>query len=195
MAEKDLRSIDWPPALPWSGSEVTSSLDQAYGVVAARGWGAQKWYLDNHDGKKQLSKIFRGASSIAIGSAALFPAVAVANPDLGVATWGYVPLALAAGLYGADRVFGFSDAWMRYMVTAMKLASRLEVADVQWEARRASWGGSPPPPAEVEAALVFLIDLAAELSGLVSAETEQWANQIAGAMSALQAAAEAARTR
>jgi len=193
VAHEDLVSLEWPD-LDWSSEKVAASLDTAHAAVVARGKGARSWYLGNHKGKGRASKALRGISSICIGIAAVFPALSVANPSFHVATWGYVPLALAGGFYGADRVFGFSDAWMRYMVTAMRLGARLELADVQWEARRAARGTTPTPEA-VQADLEHLRGLAEDLSDLVTAETEQWAKQIGVAMTALQAAAEAAKGR
>jgi len=46
--------------------------------------------------------------------------------------YGYVSLALAAGLVGLDKYFGFSNAWMRYMLTQITLQQILDQFSIDW---------------------------------------------------------------
>ena len=187
----DLVLSEWPD-LDWSGGHAGESLQRAHAVVRGRGKAAMTWYLDHRTSKSWRSKAIRGTVALLVAVGAACPALALADPDLAISDYGYVALTLAAGIFGLDKVFGFSSSWMRYVATAMTIKARLERDDLEWEKLLAEVKGRPPTRAEVERCLDHLLGLTEELQAMVTNETRQWSGEIAAALVELQAAAAAA---
>jgi hypothetical protein len=90
--------------------------------------------------------------------------------------WGFVALALGAGVVLLDRSFGFSSSWTRYMTTATKIQRRVSSFQAEWAAQRVLWGNLLDEDlmlGSIRLAREFLDDFRA----IVEAETEQWATE------------------
>ncbi len=191
--DDDLQPLDWSPDLDWRPPTAAASLESARATVVEQGTVADAWYLAHHGKKATWAKAARFAIAATLAVGALFPALALANRDLDVASWGYIALAVAGGIYGIDRGMGYSSAWRRYMVTSARIKTRLARAALEWELLRAPLAGRHPTEDEVVERLRYLLGLTDELHRLVEAETDQWSAEFGEAPAALQAAIDAAK--
>jgi hypothetical protein len=91
--------------------------------------------------------------------------------------WASVALVLAAALIGSDRYFGFSSAWMRFMLSELKLNALVEDFGLAWHAERATWADGLPSDEQVERALASLREFVAAASGVVRDETSAWVTE------------------
>jgi hypothetical protein len=86
---------------------------------------AYDWYMSQRLPKARASRLLR-ALTISLGVlGTLFPFVALASRLQVNSDWGFLLLAMAGGCILADRSFGFSSSWMRYMTAALALQSAL----------------------------------------------------------------------
>jgi len=87
---------------------------------------------------------------------------------------GYIALALAAACVGADKFFGFSSGWMRYMLTQLSLQKALAEFQLGWMLLWADIDKQQPTPEQRKKILQYLIDFQAKLFTEINQETQTW---------------------
>ena len=114
--------------------DVLIKLDKLYQNTEEKARNAIEWFLRKKERPARYSR------SIRIW-AIIFTIIGGVSPILqGVqylsqfnfTQYGYIALALAAGLLGFDKYFGFSSAWMRYMLTQIALQQKLDNFHMDW---------------------------------------------------------------
>jgi len=82
-----------------------------------------QWYEKYRKGKRVASRLFRGLAIAAVAVGTLCPLIdaALKSPSWAFGQWGYVAFALAAAFVGADKFFGVSSSWMRFMLASLDL--------------------------------------------------------------------------
>ena len=90
---------------------------------------------------------------------------------------GYVLLGLAAASIGLDRFFGFSSAWMRYIMTALILEKSLSEFRMEWAMMVAKLAGSSPTTEQVQSMLQRVKEFVAYVDGKVEEETRDWVSE------------------
>src|ERR1035437_10538207 len=110
--------------LVWDSQDVSKSLQGLFLATVKQGESAIAWYRDNIKMKRIGSQILRSAAIVLASIGALLPLVgaAVSRFDqsntwktLVDAQWGYIAFATAAACVAADKFYGFSSGWIRYM--------------------------------------------------------------------------------
>ena len=130
------------------------------------------WYLREKESKKRASKALRALSLLMAVGGGVVPLTAAAglgsNPSAG-----YVLLALAGGLQVADRYFGYSEAWSRYVAVAMKCNALSIQLQVEWSRIAAC-----TPGGHEDGTWQLLAMHAGLLGEVVSSETADWSNSL-----------------
>jgi conflict system pore-forming effector with SLATT domain len=178
--------MDELATLSWQPGHRAESLDvlarQALGQVR----GAAAWY-DLRRGQKRLWALALRLGAILLFSiAGLLPLLSQVFTDNGKPViqpvWASVALALAAALVGLDRYFGFSSAWMRFMLSQLSLKSLGDDFELAWQAERSAWPDGEPTAEQLSHALESVRHLVATADGMVRDETSAWVTEFQGAL-------------
>ncbi len=173
-------------AVSWQTEEIPAAL-ATVGQYVEHGITRQiEWYY----AKKRLTSVLsRGLRLLAIfcaGAGGLVPLAASAFPVLlneQTSHWlnfgqlDYLLLALAAACAAADRFFGISTAWMRYMTTAMALEAIRERHRLGWTHQLARLRGRPPSGGEIDRLFQAAKETMFRAREHVQSETMAWVEE------------------
>lgn len=195
--ESDKKSIE---SLSWDAASVAVSLDKVRAYVEAEALKAMGWYLTAKRSKARMSQAIRMAAIVATALAGLLPIVITLWPALGggsnagstvnTGLWSSLLVGLAAALLGADRAFGFSTGWIRYILTASVIRKSLEEFRLDW-ALLVAKAGAAPTPAQIEELLHRARDFRLAIEGHVIQETKDWATEFQNSLAQLEKDAKA----
>jgi hypothetical protein len=162
------------------------TVDRRESLVELFAWAEQRtqqtidWYLWRKTGRAAWSKVWRGGAILLGVAGGLTPLLHAAYADAPSSEWGFLLLGLAGGFVLADRIFGLSSSWTRFMRTQAALQAdlaRAQTAYLSWQTRNGD--------AEVvtEDAAKELVGIATELiektTAAVFQETASWADDLA----------------
>ncbi len=175
---KDITPSEFGP-FDWSESGRTKSLDQLYATLAEEAHSSMAWYGRAKRPKSRWARVLRVAQIALVALSGLYPlALQILGnrlpPPWNAAAWATVLLVLAAALVGLDRFFGFSRGWMRYMRAQFDLLQLLEMFQIEWETRRASWGGGTPNEKQLADVLEVARRFIEEMKKTLRSETNEW---------------------
>jgi hypothetical protein len=162
-------------------------IRELVGQAIARAEADIRWY-EKHARKKAFASRTCRYLGILLGVAGglcpLLPVSFVAGwlaaepmqVEVGIKSFGFILLALAAGIVLLDRVFGYSASWMRYKLAQMKLEYALERYRIQTSGILAADGDSPD--SELATAVFRATEeFSTTVSGIVLNETEAWISE------------------
>ncbi|MEV4630265.1 SLATT domain-containing protein [Micromonospora sp. NPDC049523] len=176
--------------LPRNLSYPTLTTDTAAAerdtLIALFGWAEERtqltidWYLWRKTSRARWSKACRGAAILLGVGGGVVPLLHAAWPGGPGPEWGFVLLAVAGGFVLADRIFGFSSSWTRFMRTQATLQTDLARA----QARFLSWRGALPdgatvPPDAAAEVIAIASELIEKTTTVVFQETASWADDLA----------------
>lgn len=101
-------------------------------------------------------------------------------------------VAISAAFIAFDRLFGLSNAWMRFISAELDLQSKRNAFAIAW-ARECIHAGPNPTTDQVLASLDVLASFLASIDGVVRNETQQWVAEFRGALAELERSVEAAK--
>ncbi len=159
----------------WKHETPPESLRQIYLWTIQNAESQIEWYEKKKNPLKFGSKLIRFLSILLGGIGALCPlidATKVFDPTV-LSQWGYVFLALAAGVAGFDYYFGYSSGWMRKIVTQISLERVLKEFQYDWAILQSNAANNPPdsnPLAFLNLAKTFT----SRVENLVKDETDAW---------------------
>lgn len=173
-------------ALPWDSEHLEDSLDQVYQFAVQEAKQAIKWYGTKSRPKKRWAQILRVAAILATALAGIIPMLSKSMPNGWLdPLWASVAVALAATALGLDRFFGFSTAWMRFITSELKIKSRLQNFQFEWEAARISWQGKRPSYDQAQAMLSRAANFTGQVSNIVEEETHAWIKEFQSVLTSL----------
>ncbi len=161
-----LRPDDWLRD-PESAAELLRCWADGEGEQAVN------WYLQDKASKRFGSRLLRGCAIVLALAGGLAPLVSTGRGGPSSSNWGYVLLAVAAGLVAFDHFFGLSSGWMRDMSTAQALQRRLTEFRLTWaeaSAAEVSSGSAVNPSGRLQLVASFVRDVDA----LIASETGEW---------------------
>ena len=167
--------------MDWNPNKVEESLQTVFEKATTIGQGAIKWYSNSKKSKKWWAQAIR-ISSIVLGAiAALLPTIGDMLSKDGMpgipGGWTTICLGAAGALLLFDKYFGFSSAWMRYIIAEMQLQQVEQEFEMDWENERASWQGSPPTMDQVKQMLARCKAFTSQISTIVREETNVWVQE------------------
>lgn len=125
-----------------------------------------EWYRRKKKSKQRFSVVFRSAALMLGSIGGVWPIIVPrAAEDQYV---GYVFIAISGALILADRMFGISSSWMRYMIAALEIEERLELFVLDMDALAVREAQSSPVAFDL--ARQFTSDICA----IVKGETSRW---------------------
>ena len=150
------------------------------------------WYLTNKNRKASIASLIRAVSIVLAILGTLAPVLSGLSDDtklrLQFTQWGVVSIALAGGLVLADKSFGVSGGWIRYVTTAAQIQTARESFNYDWAATMLQL---PPPPGPLDAKTIILLlekshTFASAVRDLTEKETQAWAADFQASLTSLQ---------
>jgi hypothetical protein len=140
----DIKSLDW------GEGKAEASLD----LIAEYAWdhcqSSIDWYLNKKASKRIGAHLTRSGAIVLVVIASLIPLVGEIGPPNGSPwinpLWTSVLLVLAGGCIGLDRFFGFSTAYVRYLVAEQRLMAAAHEFQIDWELGKSLRAGRQPDP-------------------------------------------------
>lgn len=168
----------------WDGNDSLKSLNDLFQATIAQGDSAIGWYKVNVRGKRVGSQILRSAAIILATVGALLPLIVAAagrfadpnswTKNLIDAQWGYIAFATAAACVAADKFYGMSSCWIRYMKTQLVLEGALTDLRYDWFVLLAKVEKQQPTPEQVQAMLQKMKDFVVLIHTQIQQETDAW---------------------
>jgi hypothetical protein len=171
---EDLRALPFPLG-DWG--EPAERLTELYRWAEQEAQRTADWYLDDRVAKRRAARGLRLAAALLVTAGAVLPLLQLAGAARSVAVWGYLPLLLAGGCVGLDRVLGLTSGWLRDVATAQAVQRRLETLRFDWasESVREVLGPTEGTAAEAaERCLAILRRFCDDVADLVRLETSDW---------------------
>jgi hypothetical protein len=171
--------------LLWKPGEVPGSLESLVKYVEAEADNAIRWYWANKKWKARLSRWIRLWALLLTASAGLLPVLSYIARDatwIGKDTasasglWASALVGVAAAILGADRAFGFSSGWARYVLAATDIRKKLEEFRMDWIAQTAI-ANTPPSAEQVAAFIQKAKEFRVAVEGIVAQETKDWVTE------------------
>jgi hypothetical protein len=170
----DLGQLAWR-----SPDEVEGSISAAYAYAEARALEAINWYLREKRPNAVGSRVLRFLAIVLATLGGLAPIIASvgwlsARYAVNLGQLGYVLLGLAAACVGLDKLFGYSSAWMRYMMSALVLQRALSEFRLDWAMMIAKLKGQSPTTDQIQLMLQRLKEFVVLVDTEVERETQTW---------------------
>jgi len=173
--------------------DLRGILDREYTKAIERAERYSTWYETNRTWVRTVSRVFRGCAILAVAVGTLCPLIdaAYASAPSSFGQWGYVAFALSAALVGADRFFGLSSSWMRYMVARLELSRVQKNFHFEWTRLIADLQDRPLAYDQFEVRLKAIESFTTKVDEIVKQETENWISEFQRSLSELAKAAKA----
>lgn len=165
------------------------ALASIYAHIAAVSSTIRAWYWDSIRTKRQTSLWVRGIAFGLLVLGTSFPIFAAiqdtAKEKLLFTQWAVVLLAGAGLAYQADRVFGWSTGWMRYITTVTTMENLTRAFELEW-AKYIVSKATPLDSSDVKALFELAKGLEQELTQLQADETTKWVAEFNSGISLLE---------
>lgn len=182
---------EWDPSKQWE------SLIQLYSTTLKQGDSAVDWYRVNIRGKRAGSQVIRLLAILLFSVGALIPLVIniarIEGDPKGLLDpqWGYISFAAAAALLAADKFYGFSTGWIRYIKTQLALERALADLRYDWVILTAKVTNQQPNADQVQAIVQKLKEFVDFVRTQIEQETEAWVVEFQASLSDLTASLKA----
>ena len=197
MAEKpkDLTPNEFPKVV-WEPGKLAEPLEQLFVCVVKEANDAIRWYELRRKPKQYGGQILRVSALIFAALAGLVPIVGEIFQDNGRPSiapgWATVSLAIAGLLVLLDRFWGFTSAWVRFLLAQQELGKELRNFQFDWAKHKISWGGPEPSIQQAAAMIISCKKFVMKVHAIVRRETNLWASEFESAISMIDQTARAA---
>ncbi|NVJ64057.1 MAG: SLATT domain-containing protein [Flavobacteriaceae bacterium] len=120
----------------WLAKEPKEAITGMYEKTLEFSEEKVSWYLDKIKGKRFVSQTSRVVSFIFLASGTILPLLAGLSDDPGqrlfMTQLGVVSLAVAGLAQVADKAFGWSSGWMRFIKTVTEMEMRTSSFESEW---------------------------------------------------------------
>jgi hypothetical protein len=165
----------------WNREHSEQSLNSVYIYSTKLAQDSISWYIYAKRKKKKGARIIRILSIILAALAAILPTLSELFQKNGTtlirAGWTTVALGVAGSLLLLDRFFGFSSAWIRYIVAELQIKQINEEFQMDWETERAAWQGNPPTREQIIQMLARCKTFVSQVNNIVRDETNAWVQE------------------
>ena len=183
---KDLKSGDFP-TLHWEAEKLAEPLDQLCAYAKNQAQQSIDWYFRKRQLRRHFCRIFRLSAILLTAFAGLLPMIndIVGSQKALHPLCAAVALGVAATLILLDRFYGFTNGWIRYLLTARQLIEALEAFHFEVERHKLSWGNPEPTPEQATMLLEQIWQFHKKALGIVNDETKGWAAEFTEAIKQL----------
>jgi SMODS and SLOG-associating 2TM effector domain 2 len=198
MAEKpkDLTPNEFPKIV-WEQGKLAEPLEQLFACVVKEANDAIAWYNIRRKPKQYGGQILRVGALIFAAVAGLVPILGEIFQDNGhrpgiAPAWATVALGIAGLLVLLDRFWGFTSAWVRFLLAQQELSEELRSFEFDWAKDKISWGGTEPTTQQATAMIVSSKTFIMQVHAIVRRETNLWASEFQNAITMVDQTAKAA---
>ena len=183
---RDLKSGDFP-TLQWEAEKLAEPLDQLCTYAKNQAQQSIDWYFRKRQLRRHFCRIFRLSAILLTAFSGLLPMInEIAGPQKALhSLCAAVALGVAATLILLDRFYGFTNGWIRYLLTARQLIEALEAFHFEVERHKLSWGNLEPTPEQATMLLEQIWQFHKKALGIVNDETKGWAAEFTEAIKQL----------
>ena len=177
MAKKNITVEELGAWDSYANKAAEEAIPEIYRRATTHSKNARKWYWDSIKSKRIWSWGIRILSFTLLVVGVVLPLVAAISTDdkntLLCTQLGVVALAVAGLMQAADRIFGWSSGWLRYMTTVTAMEAATQQFELDWANHFLKKTG---PPENSDKALLFQLAkrLQDELSKRQGEETDKW---------------------
>jgi hypothetical protein len=172
IQRKDL--LKWDSYMKGSAQE---SLEEMYGHASSLSQDTRNWYWASIRNKRMASQIMRWLAFLLLLAGTVMPLLAglsdVAAARLQCTQVGIVMLAVAGLLLYADKAFGWSSGWLRYVTTILAMENRTRKFELEW-ANYMVGKTAAISADDVKALFAIAKQFEEDLAKLQSDETDKW---------------------
>ena len=169
--QRSILPLDGLTVLVNDKENVLEKLDVLYLHVEGKAREMIGWYLTHKRTPALWSQGLRFLAIVSAGFGGLCPLLQSFDPHFN--QLGYVSLGLVAAFVGVDKFFGFSSAWMRYMLMQIRLQKKFAEFQLEWLKRR-SFVDKDLSKEQAEVLFGFLQAFQVDLLAEVEQETQSW---------------------
>ena len=167
--------------LDWSEGNAGQSLETLFENAKKEAAGLIGWYNDSKKSKKWWAQTIRVMAILLGAVAAILPTLGDILTRSGMVViaggWTTIVLGVAGALLILDRFFGFSSAWMRFVLAEMQLRQILQEFELDWQNEKASWQGNEPTKDQVNQMLARCKAFTSQINTIVREETNVWVQE------------------
>ena len=189
MAKGDVRGRKLGEWDAYASQPVDVSLKQVFDRVHETSSSARDWYWSSIRAKKRMSIFVVSLSLALLIGGAVLPIVSGVFADTDVrlllTQFGVAALAFAGLAQAADRIFGWSSGWIRYITTATAMEDATRKFDLDWADYLLQKEGTIEA-GDAHALFTLARAFEDEIFRLRSDETDKWATDFNAGMAMLQ---------
>ncbi len=185
--------------IPWDeyrGKAPEDAMASIYKHACEASQQARDWYWKSIGRKRVSSYLLRWVACTLLCAGTILPLLAALWTEPADKLWftqiGLALLALAGLLQLADRVFGSSSGWLRYVTTATAMENATRKFELSWHCYMLTLPIRPAPE-HVQALYGQGRQLEEEIMRLQGEETEKWVSEFNTGMALLDSAIKAQR--
>jgi hypothetical protein len=184
------------PDIPWQPSGLAESLDELFRYVTGESERAITWYYRKRKPMQWGGRLLRLGAILSTGLAGLTPLLAEIFETEGRPgvdpLWAAVALTVAGVLILLDRFWGFTSAWVRYMVACHELTAALDAFRIDWARHKLRLAGGEPSAEQADAMILECRKFLSEVRAIVGSETRIWAREFQRVLEQVDAAIKSA---
>ena len=177
MAKKDITIEELGAWNSYADKTAGEAIPEIYRRATTHSKNARKWYWDSIKTKRIWSWGIRILSFVLLVIGIVLPLIAAISTDdkntLLCTQLGVVALAVAGLMQAADRIFGWSSGWLRYMTTVTAMEAATQQFELDW-ANHFLMKTGPAEDSDKEPLFQLAKRLQDELSKRQSDETDKW---------------------
>jgi SMODS and SLOG-associating 2TM effector domain 2 len=182
---KDLTPNEFPKIV-WEAGKLAEGLEQLFACVVSEANDAIAWYNLRRKPKQYGGQILRVGALIFGAVAGLIPVLGEIYQDNGrpgiAPAWATVALGIAGLLVLLDRFWGFTNAWVRFLLAQQELSTELRNFEFDWARDKLSWSGKEPTIQQATAMLLSCKAFLMQVHTIVRRETGVWASEFQNAI-------------
>lgn len=177
MAKEDVTVDDGGSWDAYANKSAEEAITEIYQRATTHSSKARNWYWDSIKGMRWRSWGIRALSFLLLLFGIVLPLIAAISSDdkttLSLTQIGVVAIAVAGLMQAADKIFGWSSGWLRYMNTVTAMESATRQFELDWADHFLAKSG---PLDDSDKATLFQLAkrLHVEISQLQSDETSKW---------------------
>jgi hypothetical protein len=184
------------PKIAWQSGKLAEPLGQLFDCVVKEANDSITWYKIRRKPKQLGGQILRVGAIIFAAIAGLVPVVGEIFQDNGRPSiapgWATVALAIAGLVVLLDRFWGFTSAWVRFMLSQQELGEALRKFQFDWEEDKISWDGPEPTIKQATAMIASCKMFMMQVHTIVRRETNLWASEFQNVITIVDQTAKAA---
>lgn len=192
---EELTSPDFP-SLAWQANQMSEDLAKLFAYATEEATRAIAYYAAKRAPKKLGARVLRLGAIFATTVAALIPVFSQifekAGKPIIAPAWSTVAAGIAVLFILLDKFWGFTGAWVRFMVTEQALGEALTAFRIDWESKKLAWGGTEPSQEQVREMIAESKAFLAQIHKVVQQETNTWVTEFQGVVTQQEQAAKAA---